>query len=115
MKVALGSDHAGYDLKCLIMELLDELQIAYEDFGTYENVSCDYSDYAIKVSKHVARGDFDRGILVCGTGIGMCIASNKVKGIRAALVENLYSARLTREHNNTNVLCLEGGLLDRKC
>ena len=111
MKVALGSDHAGFDLKCLIMELLDELQIAYEDFGTYENVSCDYSDYAIKVSESVARGDFDRGILVCGTGIGMCIASNKVKGIRAALVENIYSARLTREHNNTNVLCLGGRVI----
>ena len=104
MKVALGSDHAGYDLKCLVIEVLDELKIDYEDLGTYEKSSCDYSDYAIKVSERVVKGDFDRGILVCGTGIGMCIASNKVRGIRAALVENIYSARLTREHNNTNVL-----------
>lgn len=106
MKVALGSDHAGYDLKCLIIKLLDELQVEYKDFGTLDTASCDYSDYAFTVSEHVARGDYDRGILICGTGIGMSIASNKVKGIRAALVENIYSARLTREHNNTNVLCL---------
>lgn len=108
MNVALGSDHAGYDLKQVIKALLDELKIEYHDLGTDEAVSCDYSDYAILVSEKVAEGLYDRGILICGTGIGMSIASNKVKGIRAALVENLYSAKLTREHNNTNVLCLAG-------
>ncbi len=111
MKVALGSDHAGYDLKKLIIQLLEELHIEYKDFGTDEAVSCDYSDYAITVSENVAQGKYDRGILICGTGIGMCIASNKVRGVRAALVENIYSARLTREHNNTNVLCLGGRVI----
>ncbi len=108
MKVALGSDHAGYDLKQVIKQLLDELHINYSDLGTDENISCDYSDYAIKVSESVAKKEYDKGILICGTGIGMSIAANKVKGIRAALVENTYSAKLTREHNDSNVLCLGG-------
>ncbi|QVK17789.1 ribose 5-phosphate isomerase B [Mycoplasmatota bacterium] len=108
MKVALGSDHAGYDLKQSIKQILDEMKIEYTDFGTDEAISCDYSDYAIIVSEKVAKGEYDRGILVCGTGIGMSIASNKVKGIRAALIENIYSAKVTREHNNSNVLCLGG-------
>ncbi len=108
MKIALGSDHAGYDLKQMLKSVLDELKIEYDDLGTHDTISCDYSDYAIMVSEKVASGEYDRGILICGTGIGMCIASNKVKGVRAALVENIYSARLTREHNNTNVLCIGG-------
>ena len=79
MKVAIGSDHAGYDLKKIVIELLEEKKIDYKDFGTYDLESCDYSDYAILVSENVAKGNFDRGILICGTGIGMCIASNKVR------------------------------------
>jgi ribose 5-phosphate isomerase B len=114
MKVAIGSDHAGYDLKKIVIELLEEKKIDYKDFGTYDLESCDYSDYAILVSENVAKGNFDRGILICGTGIGMCIASNKVKGIRAALVENIYSARMTREHNNTNILCLGGRVIGQE-
>ena len=106
MKIALGSDHAGYEYKESIKGLLKDLGYVYKDFGTDSPTSCDYTDYALVVGEHVANGDYDRGILICGTGIGMSIAANKVKGIRAALVENTYSALLTREHNDSNVLCL---------
>jgi ribose 5-phosphate isomerase B len=108
MKVALGSDHGGFELKEAIKKVLDEMNIQYNDFGTEENISCDYSDYAIQVSEAVAKKDYDRGILVCGTGIGMSIAANKVRGVRAALVSDMFTAKVTREHNDSNVLCLGG-------
>ncbi|MDF2699140.1 MAG: ywlF [Haloplasmataceae bacterium] len=108
MKVALGSDHGGYDLKENIKKLLVELKIEHTDFGSGSTSSCDYSDYAIKVAEAVAHKEYERGILVCGTGIGMSIAANKVKGIRAALVTDMFTAKATREHNNSNVLCLGG-------
>jgi ribose 5-phosphate isomerase B len=108
MKVALGSDHGGYELKQAIIKVLAELNIEYNDFGTDEIVSCDYSDYAVLVAEAVARKEYDRGILVCGTGIGMSIAANKVNGIRAALVSDMFSAKATRAHNDSNVLCLGG-------
>ncbi len=111
MKIALGSDHAGYELKQQIKKILDELKLDYKDFGTEDENSCDYSDYAINVSEAVGKKEYDRGILVCGTGIGMSIAANKVSGVRAALVENLYSAKMTREHNDSNVLCLGGRVI----
>ncbi|MDG5471186.1 ribose 5-phosphate isomerase B [Jeotgalibacillus sp. ET6] len=106
MKVALASDHGGMNLKKEIAEVLDELEIAYEDFGCDCEGSVDYPDYALPVAKKVAAGEFDRGILICGTGIGMSIAANKVKGIRCALVHDTFSAKATREHNNTNMLSM---------
>jgi ribose 5-phosphate isomerase B len=106
MRVAIGADHAGFELKELIKETLDELRVAYKDVGTNSDESVDYPDYAAKVGRAVAAGEFDRGILVCGTGIGMALAANKIAGIRAAPVVDLESARLAREHNNANVLAI---------
>ena len=106
MKVAIGSDHGGFKLKQAVMKRLDELNIEYKDFGVYENESVDYPDYARPVSESVVAGEFNRGILLCGTGIGMSIAANKVKGVRCALVHDNFTAKLTRQHNNTNVLAM---------
>lgn len=106
MRVALAADHGGYHLKEAIKGWLSELGIAAEDFGTHTPDSVDYPDYARVVAEKVAAGEFDRGILVCGTGIGMSIAANKVPGIRAALCHDVFSARATREHNDSNVLTL---------
>lgn len=106
MRIALGADHAGVALKENIKQLLDERGIAYEDFGTHSTESVDYPDYASKVAHEVASGAFDRGILVCGSGIGMAMAANKVAGIRAAAVPDEETARLCREHNDANVLSL---------
>jgi ribose 5-phosphate isomerase B len=106
MRIAIGADHAGYELKELIKHTLDELRTPYRDFGTESDESVDYPDYAAKVGRAVAGGEFDRGILICGTGIGMALAANKVAGIRAAPVMDLETARLAREHNNANVLAL---------
>ena len=106
MKIALGCDHAGVDYKLSIIEHLNKKGIETEDFGTYDKESCHYPIYAQKVTDAVVSGDADYGILVCGTGIGMSIAANKVKGIRAAHVTDCFSAEATRQHNNANVLCL---------
>ncbi|WP_019121068.1 ribose 5-phosphate isomerase B [Brevibacillus massiliensis] len=106
MRVALGADHGGFRLKEEIKSLLEEMNIAYEDFGCDCEASVDYPDYALPVAEKVAAGEFDRGILVCGTGIGMSIAANKVPGIRCALVHDMFSAKATREHNDTNVLTM---------
>lgn len=106
MKVAISSDHGGNNLRKEIMSLLDELQISYEDFGPKSDDSVDYPDYARPVAEGVASGKFDRGILICGTGIGMSIAANKVKGIRCALVHDVFSAKATRCHNDSNILAM---------
>jgi ribose 5-phosphate isomerase B len=106
MRIAVGSDHAGFSLKQDIVSLLSELGHSHEDFGCHDNKSIDYPDIARPVAEAVSQGKFDRGILVCATGIGMCIAANKVKGARAALCHDSFSARRAREHNNANVLCL---------
>lgn len=106
MKVAIASDHGGINIREEIKSLMVEMGIQYEDFGCECNTSVDYPDYALPVAKKVADGEFDRGILICGTGIGMSIAANKVKGIRAALVHDTFSAKATREHNNSNVLTM---------
>lgn len=106
MKVAIAADHGGYKLKEEIKTLLTSMNIQTEDFGCTCEESVDYPDYALPVAEKVAAGEFDRGILVCGTGIGMSIAANKVPGIRCALVHDTFSARATREHNNTNVLAM---------
>ena len=104
--IAIASDHGGYRLKQEIMKHLDEQGVSYKDFGTYSQESCDYPVYAEAVAKAVAAGGANMGILVCGTGIGMSIAANKIRGIRAALCGDCYSAELTRRHNDANVLAL---------
>lgn len=106
MKIAISSDHGGNNLRKEIMSLLDELNISYEDFGPQSNDSVDYPDYAKPVAEGVASGKFDRGILICGTGIGMSIAANKVNGIRCALVHDVFSAKATRCHNDSNILAM---------
>ncbi|OAS88110.1 MULTISPECIES: ribose 5-phosphate isomerase B [Metabacillus] len=106
MKVAIASDHGGKNIRREIISLLEELNIEYDDMGCECDTSVDYPDYALPVAKKVANGEVDRGILICGTGIGMSIAANKVKGIRCALVHDMFSAQATREHNDTNVLSM---------
>lgn len=106
MKVAIGSDHGGLVIKREIMKLMDEMQIEFKDFGCGVEDSVDYPDYAMPVAESVATGEFDRGILICGTGIGMSIAANKVAGIRCALVHDVFSAEATRAHNDSNVLAM---------
>ncbi|MEF9934894.1 MAG: ribose 5-phosphate isomerase B [Clostridium sp.] len=106
MKIALGSDHGGFNLKKLIIEHLESKGIEYEDLGCHSLESCDYPVYGHKVAKAVANKEFDFGILVCGTGIGISIAANKVPGIRAAHCTDSFTARATRQHNNSNILAL---------
>jgi ribose 5-phosphate isomerase B len=108
MRLAIGSDHRGLAVKQRVMELVKQSGHTCEDFGTYTEKSVNYPEIAKKVGSAVASGRFDRGILVCGTGIGMCIAANKVKGIRAAMAFNTFSACRARQHNDANVLCLGG-------
>lgn len=106
MKVAIASDHGGVNIREEIKGLMDEMGIQYEDFGCECGTSVDYPDYALPVAGRVASGEFDRGILICGTGIGMSIAANKVRGIRCALVHDVFSAKATREHNDSNILAM---------
>ncbi|MFY0546394.1 ribose 5-phosphate isomerase B [Brevibacillus sp. H7] len=106
MKVAIAADHGGFKLKEEIKALLASLNIEFQDFGCECEQSVDYPDYAVPVAEKVAAGEFDRGILVCGTGIGMSIAANKIPGVRCALVHDTFSARATREHNDSNVLAM---------
>jgi ribose 5-phosphate isomerase B len=113
MKIALGSDHAGFELKEEMKKFLSQNKYDYKDFGTYNEESCDYPDYAVKVCNAMLKEGYDRGVLVCGTGIGMSIAANKFKGIYAALVDNSFSARMTRSHNDSNVLVLPGRLIGK--
>ena len=106
VKVAVGSDHGGFEYKAKIIDYLKEHNFDYEDVGTFTKDSCDYPIIAKKVANKVVSGEADKGILICGTGIGMSITANKVKGIRAALCSDTFSARATRAHNNSNILCL---------
>ncbi len=108
---AIGSDHGGYDLKQAIMAHLKERGVEYRDYGTFSTESCDYPDYGEAVARAVASGECERGIVVCGTGIGISIAANKVHGIRCALCGDCYSAEKSREHNDANVLALGGRVL----
>jgi ribose 5-phosphate isomerase B len=110
MRIALASDHAGFQLKEEVKRYLASAHVQCVDFGTDSEASVDYPDFAARVARAVAAREFDRGILVCGTGIGMAMAANKVGGIRAASVTDLDSARLSREHNDINVLALAGRL-----
>ena len=104
--IAIGSDHGGYWLKQEIMAHLKEQGVEYKDYGCYDEKSCDYPVYAKKVANAIVSGECEKGILICGTGIGISITANKVKGIRAALCHDTFSAQATREHNNANVLCM---------
>ena len=106
MRIAIGSDHAGFDLKMVIANHLREAQHAVADLGPPRAERCDYPDFAAAVARSVARGEVEVGIVVCGSGIGVSMAANKVDGIRAALAHNATAARLSREHNDANVLCL---------
>ena len=106
MKIVIGSDHGGFSAKQGIIDFLRENNYTVEDYGTYTEESCDYPDIAHKVGKAVSEGQFDFGILICGTGIGVSIAANKVPGVRGALCGDTYSARMARAHNDSNILCL---------
>lgn len=106
MKIALAADHAGFEEKEKVKRTLDEIGVEYDDMGTNSCDSVDYPDYARKVGEAVARGDYDQGLLVCGSGTGMAIAANKVPGVRAAVAWNETIARLARQHNDANVLSL---------
>lgn len=106
MKVAIGSDHGAVRLKEELKQLMEEMGVAYEDVGTHSEASVDYPDIAVEVAKRVISGAAQRGIVLCGTGIGISIAANKCEGIRAALCHDVYSARMSREHNDANVLAM---------
>lgn len=106
--IAIGSDHGGFELKQAVIEYFKKNEIPYEDFGCYDTNSVDYPDIAVAVCKKVTSGEAERGILICGTGIGISIAANKIDGIRAALCHSEYDAKMTRAHNDSNVLCMGG-------
>jgi ribose 5-phosphate isomerase B len=106
--IAIGSDHGGFHLKEAIKKHLDELHLQYQDFGTYSESSCDYPDIAKAACAAIQAGECDRGLLFCGTGIGISMAANKCRGIRAACCSDYFSAKYTRLHNDANVLCLGG-------
>ncbi len=111
MKIGIGSDHGGFELKEIVREHLEKLGIEIVDFGTYNKDSVDYPEYGKTVAQAVVNKEVERGIVICGTGIGISIAANKVKGIRCALCGDTYSARMSREHNNANMLALGARVL----
>jgi len=111
MKVVLGSDHAGFELKEAVKEVLEEMGVEYDDLGTHSSKRVDYVPYGKEVAQKVADGSYDRGILFCGSGIGMSIVANKIAGIRAALCHEPFTARLSRQHNDANVLVLAGRII----
>jgi len=114
MIIALASDHAGYELKQYVKSYLEEVGVNLEDFGTFKTDSVDYPDYGILAARAVAKGKADRGILICGTGIGMSIVANKVKGIRAALCTSVTMAEQSRLHVDANILVLGGRITDHQ-
>lgn len=106
LKILIGADHGGFKLKEKIIEYLRGKNLPFEDFGTFDEESCNYPDIAKKIAIEIAKDPLNKGILICGTGIGMSIAANKIKGIRAALCSDTFSAKMSRAHNNANILCL---------
>ena len=110
--IAIGADHAGVFMKNDLKKFIEDMGYEVKDFGTFTDESCDYPVYAKAVSEAVAKGDFEKGILVCGTGIGMSMAANKVKGIRAAVCTDPKSTEFTRRHNDANILCLGARIID---
>ncbi len=113
MKIALGSDHGGYDLKQEVIKYLDEHGIEWKDYGCDSKESCDYPAFGRAAAEAVASGECDKGIVICTTGIGISIVANKVRGIRCALCADTVSARLTREHNDANMLAMGAGIVGR--
>lgn len=113
MKIAIGADHAGFKLKEIVKEYLASKKIEFKDFGTNSEESVDYPDYAHPVAEAVAKGEFGRGILICGSGVGVCITANKTKGIRAILAHDTYTAKQSREHGDCNIICLAGKKLSK--
>lgn len=113
MKIGIVSDHGGFELKEHIKEFLEKEGIEYIDYGTNSLDSVDYPDYGLRISKGVIEGEVDKGIAICGTGIGISISCNKVKGIRCALCSDTYSARMSVEHNNANIIALGGRVIGR--
>ena len=111
--IALGSDHGGYDLKKTVIEYLEEKNIPYKDFGCYDKTSCDYPEFGRAAARAVASGECEKWIVICTTGIGISMVANKIKGIRAALCTDPYSAKMTRLHNDANVLALGGGIIGK--
>ncbi len=114
MRIAVGTDHRGYSIRMKVIELIERLGHEVDDVGTFSNESVDYPDVASGVAAKVSRGEVDRGILVCGTGLGMCIAANKLRGVRAAPCHDDLTAEMSRRHNDTNVLCLSADLLGER-
>lgn len=112
--IAIGSDHGGYELKEHIKGYLTQKGIEFKDYGTYSEDSVDYPDCAVPVCEAIQNKTADCGILVCGTGIGISMAANKHKGIRAALCSDVYSAKMTKQHNNANVICMGGRVIGRE-
>ena len=112
--IAIGCDHGGFELKNHVINHLKEKGIEYKDYGTYSEESVDYPDCAKPVCEAIQNGEAESGILICGTGIGISIAANKYKGIRAALCGEVYSAKMTKEHNNANIICMGGRVLGRE-
>ena len=109
--IALASDHGGFELKSQVIAYLEEKGIAYKDFGCYNTDSCDYPDFGRAAAKAVASGECEKGVVICTTGIGISIVANKVKGIRCGLCADTFSARMTREHNNANMLAMGAGIV----
>ena len=114
MRIAVGTDHRGYSIRSKVIELVERLGHEVEDLGTFSSDAVDYPDIASLVSQKVSRGEVDRGILVCGTGLGMCIAANKFHGVRAAPCHDDLTAEMSRRHNDTNILCLSADLLGER-
>ncbi len=114
MKIGLASDHGGFELKEELKAFLKSLGVEPIDMGTFNEESVDYPDFGILVAEKVSRGELERGILICGTGIGMSIVANKFTGIRAALVNDLYSSRCAREHNDANILIIGGRIVGKE-
>ena len=112
--IALACDHGAYDLKEALKKHLEAKGLVFKDFGCYGKESCDYSDFAAPAARAVASGECDRGIVCCTTGIGVSITANKIKGVRCALVSDLMTARLTRQHNDTNMLAMGAGVIGEK-
>ena len=113
MKIALASDHRGFEFKKHVVSMLNQMGHAVKDFGTTTSTeSVDYPDYGLKAARAVGSGECERGILICGTGIGMSLVANKVKGVRAAVCHNLYTVEMSRRHNDSNVLCIGADIIN---
>lgn len=112
-RIALGSDHGGYELKEHVYEYLNEKAYSVYNYGCYDTSRVDYPDYALKVGESLMKGEIDYGIIICGTGIGISIAANKIPGVRAALCNDIYSAEMAREHNNANILAMGGRIIGK--